>query len=168
VEAVGSNTRGVKSGVVVACSALKASYREVLRGERANLDPETCPRGGSSGEAVAAVSGERSEKRLPVEEERRLEGRTEERPAGGSLARARAPPATFFVHPFGARSVLLERMMRRESHFMKANMLTSQLEALENPGEIGEKGVVEIRLEGEVAEQVLAAVEGLREVLPYM
>jgi len=163
VEAVEGNTGSAISGVVVACSALKASYREVLRGERANLDSDTYPRGGACGEAVAADSGESSDTRLPVEEKRGLEGRTEqEKLAGVSLARA--PPATFFVHPFGARSVLMERMMRRESHFMKASMLRSQLETLENPAETGEKGIVEIRLEGSLEEQVRAAVR----VLPYM
>jgi gluconokinase len=167
VEAAEGNTGGPISGVVVACSALKASYREVLRGERANLDPETYPRGGACGEAVAAVSGERSDTGLPVEEEKGPEGRSDkEELAGVSLGRA--PPATFFVHPFGARSVLLERMMSRESHFMKADMLTSQLETLENPAESGEKGVVEIGLEACVEEQAQAAMKGLGEMLPYM
>jgi gluconokinase len=152
------------AGVVVACSALKASYREVLRGERTNLDDrETYSRSGACGEAVATVS---SDARLLVEEERGPKGRTEEELAG--VLPARAPPATFFVHPFGPRSVLLERMMSRESHFMKADMLTSQLDTLENPAESGENGVVIIRLEWGVADQVRAAVEALREVLPYM
>lgn len=83
-------------------------------------------------------------------------------------ARQAPPPRTVFVHPVGERSVLLERMMSRETHFMKAHMLGSQIETLENPGESGEFGVVEIRLEARAEEQVRAAVEGVREVLPYM
>ncbi|KAF8504555.1 carbohydrate kinase [Russula emetica] len=128
MEAVGCNGRGV----VVACSALKASYRQVLRGERTNLNPDGYSRGDACGEGITL------------------------------------PPRTVFVHPIGARSVLMERMMSRESHFMKANMLASQIEILENPAEFGETGIVEIRLEGRAEEQVRAAVEGVREVLPYM
>jgi gluconokinase len=169
--AVQANTRGSMSGVIVACSALKASYRKVLRGECANLDPETYPRGGAYGEAVAAVSAEILDRGVPAAEGWR-EGPTErEKVAEVSLARA-PPPRTYFVHPYGEQSVLMERMMERESHFMKANMLTSQLETLENPAERGEDGVVEVRLEASTKEQVRAALEGLggvgELVLPYM
>jgi gluconokinase len=59
--------------------------------------------------------------------------------------------------------------MGREGHFMKAEMLRSQLETLENPGWTGEEGVVEVRIEGSIKEQVGAALEGLGErVLPDM
>jgi len=54
--------------------------------------------------------------------------------------------------------------MRRDAHFMKANMLGSQLEILENPAEKGEIGIVEIRSEDSAEEQVLAAMEGVRAV----
>ena len=162
--AVQANTRGSMSGVIVACSALKASYRKVLRGECANLDPE---RGGACGEAVAAVSAENSDRGVPA-----AEGwQSEKVEADVSLARAAPPPRTYFVHPFGEQSVLMERMKKRESHFMKANMLTSQLETLENPAERGEGGVVEVRLEANTKEQVRAALEGLGVgdvLLPYM
>jgi gluconokinase len=162
-------------GVVVACSALKASYRAVLRGERANLDYET--RGGVRGEAVAAaaaVGGEKSDDgglaaSAAAEEEARR--RTEmDKPLVGAPMTGWAPqPRTFFVHPFGPRAVLLERLQRREAHFMKADMLRSQLETLEKPSETAEEGIVEIRIEGSIKEQVRAAVEGLGEVvLPYM
>jgi len=168
MEAVGCNGRGV----VVACSALKASYRQVLRGERTNLNPDGYSRGDACGEGI--VSARRGQ---PVEEGRGgMEGRLGTDKgimvgAGVSLApqaRQALPPRTVFVHPIGARSVLMERMMSRESHFMKANMLASQIEILENPAEFGETGIVEIRLEGRAEEQVRAAVEGVREVLPYM
>jgi gluconokinase len=167
VEAVEGKTSGGMPGVVVACSALKASYRAVLRGERPDLDSETCSRGGVRGEAVAAaVSGEKPDHGgLAVAEEAK---RTEmdRRPVG---ARWTPPLRTFFVHPFGARAVLLERLQGRESHFMKAEMLWSQLETLENPKETAEEGVVEIRIEESLKEQVRAAVEGLGEVvLPHM
>ncbi|KAF8483603.1 carbohydrate kinase [Russula ochroleuca] len=168
VEAAENSTRGTMSGVIVACSALKASYRKVLRGECVNLDPETDPRGGACGEAVAGVSAEISDRGLPAAEGWR-EGPTDKEKLA-EVWLARAPPLrTYFVHPFGAQTALLERMMNRESHFMKANMLTSQLETLENPAERGEGGIVEIRLEANTKEQVRAALEGLGEVvLPYM
>jgi gluconokinase len=62
----------------------------------------------------------------------------------------------------------MERMISRERHFMKANMLASQIEELENPAEIGETGIIEIRLESSREEQVRAAVEGVRAVMPNM
>jgi gluconokinase len=176
VEAVEYNARGV----VVACSALKASYRQVLRGERANLNSDGYSRGDACGEAIITARNETSDRGQPVEVEEGkagLEGRLGTDKGimvGVSLARQarqvrQAPlPRTVFVHPFGPRSVLMERMMSRESHFMKANMLASQIEILENPAERGEVGVVEIRLEARAEEQVRAAVEGVREVLPYM
>ena len=173
-EAVESNQNapGAVSGVVVACSALKASYRKVLRGECANLVADTYSRGDACGEEIITAHNENSHTGHPEEGGGGLERRTnrEEMTVGVSplAARRAPPPRTVFVHPFGAQTVLLERMMRRESHFMKANMLESQIAILENPVETGEDGVVEIRIEGSVEEQVRAAVDGLHEVLPYM
>jgi gluconokinase len=89
-------------GCVVACSALKRAYREVLR------------------------SG---------------------------------PLRAVFVHPHGAREVLLSRMSARKGHFMKADMLDSQLATLEDP--LGEEGVVRVPVEAEMGEQVEVVLEGL-------
>ena len=170
VETVEGNTRGGLPGVVVACSALKASYRAVLRGERPNLDPETCLRGGVRGEAVAsAVGGEKSDRGLATAEEEARRTEKDKLATGVTLTGRAPPPRTFFVHLVGARSVLAERLMGREGHFMKAEMLRSQLETLENPGWTGEEGVVEVRIEGSIKEQVGAALEWLGErVLPDM
>jgi gluconokinase len=178
VEAVECNGRGV----VVACSALKASYRQVLRGERANLNPDGYSQGDECGEAIITARNENSDRGQLVEKGKGgPEGQvgTDKGIMVGvsppaclacpaRQARQAPPPRTVFVHPVGARSVLLERMMSRETHFMKANMLGSQIEILENPAESGEIGIVEIRLEARAEEQVRAAVEGVREVLPYM
>ncbi|KAI9511998.1 P-loop containing nucleoside triphosphate hydrolase protein [Russula earlei] len=129
VEAIAGTTQGPMgpiSGVVVACSALKASYRDVLRGkERTDLEEE------------------RVDRVLPPQ---------------------RRPPRTVFVHPIGPQSVLWERMTNRKGHFMKANMLRSQLDALESPTKTGEEGIVEIELEASEEEQVRAALKGLRTV----
>jgi gluconokinase len=169
MEAVECNRRGV----VVACSALKASYRQVLRGERTNLYPDGYPRGDACGEGIVTARDDRGQ---PVEEgmggmEGRL-GREKGRTGGVStarLTRQSAPPArTVFVHPFGARAELMERMKSREAHFMKADMLESQIEILENPAELGEIGIVEVRLEARAEEQVWAAAKGVSELLPDM
>jgi gluconokinase len=148
---------GEMSGVLVACSALKASYREVLRGEHADLGAYTHTRDGAPRGEAAIANGEKGEGMLRVEERRGREG-DKVTPAWKTRARPRA----YFVHPFGPRSILLERMTNRKSHFMKANMLASQLDALENPA--SEEGVVEIRLEASLEEQICLAIEGLRVV----
>lgn len=41
-------------------------------------------------------------------------------------------PGTVFVHLTGSRTVLKERIRRREDHFMPATLLQSQLDALED------------------------------------
>ncbi|KAH9047280.1 P-loop containing nucleoside triphosphate hydrolase protein [Lactarius hengduanensis] len=83
---------------------------------------------------------------------------------GEGEQRASTPPSTwrtFFVHPFGPHEVLLERMMARNSHFMKANMLTSQIDALEDPLGTGERDIVPIGLVERVEDQLQTALEEL-------
>ncbi|KAJ7902166.1 P-loop containing nucleoside triphosphate hydrolase protein [Mycena olivaceomarginata] len=100
-------------GVVIACSALKRAYRDVLRGV-----------GGASN--TTAATG------LP----------------------------TYFVFIEGSREVLMDRMLKRSGHFMKATMLDSQLNTLENPA--GEEGVVVVSVEDPTVAQVDKAVEALK------
>jgi len=158
VEAMESDARGGVSGILVACSALKASYREVLRGKHADLGPYTSSGDGAPCWGAAAANGEKGDTRLPVKDGSK--GKQESKIA--VAWKARPPPRTYFVHPFGARSILWERMTNRKSHFMKADMLASQLDTLENPAEIGEEGIVEIRLDASPEEQARVAIEGLR------
>ncbi|MEN9955253.1 MAG: hypothetical protein RLY34_60 [Actinomycetota bacterium] len=68
-----------------------------------------------------------------------------------------AAPGTIFVHLHGTPELLASRMKSREGHFMKANMLASQLETLEMLGE-GEPGkVYDISLPAEeIVRRVLA------------
>ncbi|KAG0700861.1 P-loop containing nucleoside triphosphate hydrolase protein [Suillus ampliporus] len=106
-----------KPGIIIACSALKGSYRSVLRGE-ALLDSE------------AEVS-DRS----------------------GGLP-------TWFVYMKGSREVLMDRMTRRQGHFMKAAMLDSQLKTLESPE--SEERVVTVSIEWSTEDQVRAVVQALR------
>jgi gluconokinase len=114
-----------RAGVVVACSALKKSYRNILRGHITALnipehlqppDPDTLP--------------------------------------------------TYFVFIKGERDALMDRMLKRQGHFMKANMLESQLQALESPE--GEDGVVVVPMEGHLEEQVKLARDGLNKLVDGM
>jgi len=56
----------------------------------------------------------------------------------------------------GTRDLLLNRMKNRAGHFMKSDMLDSQLSTLEEPHETNEPRVVVVKLgkgEGEVEER---------------
>ncbi|KIK98259.1 hypothetical protein PAXRUDRAFT_824057 [Paxillus rubicundulus Ve08.2h10] len=90
-------SRGRTPGIIIACSALRKKYRDVLRGD-------------------ASISS-----------------------ASASRLDAFSFP-TYFVYLKGDRDVLVDRMQNRNGHFMKAEMLESQLNTLESPE--GEPGVV--------------------------
>ncbi|KAJ7772681.1 P-loop containing nucleoside triphosphate hydrolase protein [Mycena maculata] len=96
-------------GVVIACSALKRAYRDILRGVNAEGAPV-----------------------LP----------------------------TYFVFIDGSREVLMDRMLKRSGHFMKASMLDSQFATLEDPRD--EEGVVLVSVEDTTAAQIDRAVRELR------
>ena len=139
-----SDSQDGTAGVVVACSALKARYREVLRGKRAELDLSVHPVvGGRDWDTSGSGHGDEGKQRVQ------------------RVSPSPSTWRTFFVHPFGPREVLLERMMARKTHFMKSNMLTSQLDALENPLGTGETEIVPIGLVESVEKQVRTALEGL-------
>ncbi|KAL4074063.1 carbohydrate kinase [Scleroderma citrinum] len=89
------------AGMIIACSALKKSYRDILRG-RLEDPPRTVP--------------------------------------------------TYFVFLEGGRDLLMERLQRRKGHFMKAQMLESQLATLECPER--EPGVITVPVEWSTEEQV--------------
>jgi gluconokinase len=59
----------------------------------------------------------------------------------------------------GDKEVLKERMEKRQGHFMKAQMLDSQFDALEPPE--GEEDVVVVPLDASPAEQLRIARDGL-------
>ncbi|KAG8740254.1 hypothetical protein FRC10_004554 [Ceratobasidium sp. 414] len=131
---------GGKRTVVVACSALRKAYRDLLRGK--SVDLVTPAATGPGGPTVAYPPAEHS--------------------ADPDQNVADTSPAlkTYFVFIKGTRKVLLDRMQKRQGHFMKASMLDSQLATLEDPS--GEDGVVVVDLEAEPEEQCRQAVEGLR------
>lgn len=96
-------------GAIVACSALKKQYRQILKGEE-----------------------------------------------GGEYN-------TWFVWIKGEKSVLKERMEKRQGHYMKASMLDSQFADLEPPE--GEDGVVTVPLELSPEKQLQVAREGLSKLV---
>ena len=104
-------------GAVIACSALKKYYREILRGRS------------------------RSSRLLHPDA-----------PLPKSLS-------TIFVYIRGEREVLMERMEKRTGHFMKVEMLDSQLKTLESPE--GEEGVITVSLEDTTEEQVEIVMDRL-------
>ncbi|KAH8828448.1 P-loop containing nucleoside triphosphate hydrolase protein [Flagelloscypha sp. PMI_526] len=73
------------------------------------------------------------------------------------------PIPTYFVYIKGLTSTLEERMGKREGHYMKGNMLQSQLQTLESPE--GEEGVVVVTLEDETAKQLDDAKKGLEQLV---
>jgi gluconokinase len=105
-----------KLGIIIACSALKGSYRSVLRGE-----------------TVSEAEASKYSGKLP----------------------------TCFVYMKGSREVLMDRMMRRQGHFMKAEMLDSQLRTLESPE--NEEGVVTVSIEWSTEDQVREVVRALED-----
>ncbi|KAJ3039307.1 hypothetical protein HDV00_012299 [Rhizophlyctis rosea] len=88
--------------IVIACSALKRSYRDMLRNPSYHHDSKQTE-----------------------------EGEVE----------------VWFVYLHGTKEVLMQRIMAREGHFMKANMLESQLATLEEPDPKEEPDVVWVEID---------------------
>ncbi|KAF8844702.1 carbohydrate kinase [Paxillus ammoniavirescens] len=109
-------SRGRTPGIIIACSALKKKYRDVLRGDASTE---------ASSSSLDAFS-------LP----------------------------TYFVYLKGDRDVLMDRMQNRKGHFMKVEMLESQLNTLESPE--GELGVVTVPVHLSTEDQVQKIVEVLK------
>jgi gluconokinase len=120
-------------GVVISCSSLKKYYRDMLRG---TYSPE-----------------------VPGNKDLKVEVKTNT----PSPETSTTPNlATYFVFLEGSRDVLLDRMTKRQDHYMKANMLDSQLATLEDPK--GEKGVITVSIEDSTEEQLNQIVETLDKV----
>ncbi|CAE6428533.1 unnamed protein product [Rhizoctonia solani] len=132
------------SGIaVVACSALRKVYRELLRGKPVNLvspGPES-----ESDVTIAHPKGETPH----------TEGEVDE-----FVANTTPPLKTYFVFIKGTRESLWDRMQKRQGHFMKASMLDSQLATLESPE--GEDGVAVVDLEATPEKQCEQAISGLK------
>ena len=104
------------TGLVVACSALKKAYRDVLRG--AGNSVLTTSTTSTSREYDIDIAISRCGNPLSA---------TEHEPLHSSSF------PTILVYLTGSRDTLSRRMECRKGHFMKANMLDSQIRALEPP-----------------------------------
>jgi len=128
-------------GVVIACSSLKTYYREILRGR---VDASHAP---PPAHDIPTPITEAKEEEIEKE----------------LLAESATPELrTFFVYIHGSQEVLERRMAERKGHFMKVEMLKSQLETLQDPR--AEDGVVTVNLEDSPEEQMRNALEGLKKV----
>ncbi len=120
------------SGVVISCSALKKYYRDILRGRLKPFSTYSSKkRSGSPEEALLPLAEPPNPESFP----------------------------TYFVFITGRKEVILKRMKDRKAHFMKADMLQSQLDTLESPE--GEDGVVTVDAEEGTESQVLKAKRGI-------
>jgi len=141
-------------GVVIACSALKRHYRDILRGEKPQSHQPPPKEDLPTDLPALTHEVEGSDQAGPAPSTSTEEEKKElSRPAQKSLR-------TFFVYIKGSPELLEERMKARKNHFMKVGMLRSQLQTLESPE--GEEGVVVVGLGETPEQQVKDAVEGLK------
>lgn len=73
---------------------------------------------------------------------------------------------TIFVYCKGSPELLEQRIAARKNHFMKPQMLASQLATLEDPSD--EPGVVTVDISASPEEVSRRAVEGVRKVVGDM
>ncbi|KAI6125772.1 P-loop containing nucleoside triphosphate hydrolase protein [Pisolithus croceorrhizus] len=109
-----------RPGIIIACSALKKTYRDILRGST-RLSPSPCCEDSSDLNAVAIQ--------------------------------------TRFVFLRGSRDMLMDRMQKRKGHFMKVQMLESQLDTLESPEDGPD--VITVPIERSTEEQVRRVVRAI-------
>lgn len=115
---------------VVACSALKRSYRQLLLGRRKGLsDDDPVP--------ACAARKDHADACASAAPSAAAAGPTSPPAVDATLAAAADSPLPrlFIALLDGSESLLLRRMQARKGHFMKAAMLKSQLETLETPTE---------------------------------
>ncbi|KAG0248024.1 hypothetical protein DFQ27_001289 [Actinomortierella ambigua] len=144
-------------GVVVACSALKRSYRDILRGLEwtTTLSLDTAlPPANVPTEAVTTATATTAI----------MDTATSSTTTGSSKAFHDPCLQTYFVCLEGSRDLLMERMAQRPGHFMKASMLDSQLATFESPRD--EPGVVMVPVAATHDQQLQTALEGLRRLIP--
>ena len=136
--------------IVVACSALRRTYRDILRTSSSEqpdilLPPPEVPE--NHPHTTSQLKHDTSHHTMCCPE---------------SNSSARTDLKTFFIHIEGPREVLLQRMSVRKNHFMKETMLDSQLKTLERPDPAREENVITVDSIKSIAGQVDEAVEGLR------
>ena len=120
--------------VVVACSALKHSYRELLFGKR----------DAAKGDAAAASTAAASETPTGTQSA-----------AAAAASSPSSVPRLFLVHLNGSHDLLLRRLTARKGHFFKSDLLASQLDTLEMPNveEMDRMGVRYLCIDLDAAEK---------------
>ena len=123
--------------IVIACSALRTAYRDILRtssaeqlGKPLNSPPEG-PRDHHPHPASQLMHHSFHHTTHDTE--------SNEAPQTNGLK-------TFFIHPEEPREVLLQRISARKNHFMKETMLDSQLDTLERPDPSKEENIIIVDL----------------------
>ncbi|OCF37494.1 gluconokinase [Kwoniella heveanensis BCC8398] len=141
-EKCGGKFRGVaeggigRAGVVIACSALRKWYRDILRGQIEANPP--------------------SKDDLPPAHPTATSDLKVHHPATSALE-------TYFVYCHGTPEVLEARIAARKGHFMGKQMLASQLATLEDPR--GEDGVVTVEIDATPEEVGRTATEGVKKLV---
>ncbi len=73
-------------------------------------------------------------------------------------------PGLIFLHLYGSKELILERMAKRKGHYMKPEMVDSQFATLEFPGE-DENDVINVSIEGSLEDVTNRSIEALKEYL---
>jgi len=128
-----------RAAVVIACSALKKWYRDILRGDVTAIPP-------------------------PVDDLPREHPEAD--PAKGVDQPATANLLTLFIYCHGTPQLLAARIAARKGHFMGAQMLASQLATLEDPR--GEYGVGWIDIDGSIEEVNERAAKEARRLMEWV
>ncbi|WRT64950.1 uncharacterized protein IL334_001891 [Kwoniella shivajii] len=127
-----------RAGVIIACSALKKWYRDILRGEvEANPPPVHD---------------------LPPSHTVANSAHNVHHPATSALQ-------TYFVYCNGTPELLAQRIASRKNHFMGKQMLDSQLATLQDP--TGERGVLSVDISKTPEEVGKQATNGIRKILGH-
>lgn len=69
-----------------------------------------------------------------------------------------------FIHLYGSKELILERMAQRKGHYMKEDMVNSQFADLEFP-QADEKDVINIDISGTIDEVIAAAIKAVKETI---
>jgi gluconokinase len=139
--ASGDKTGLGRPSLVIACSSLRKYYRDILRGdvEVQNTQPVSISAGRSRGA-----------------------GR-EMKPGQSSADIPQPKLRTIFVYCKGTPELLEQRIAARKNHFMKPEMLASQLATLESPE--SEPGVAVVDISTSPEEVSAAALAGTRAIV---
>lgn len=146
-----------RPGVIIACSALKKWYRDILRGT-VEANPPT-----KDDLVSLAVPN-------PATIESCVDIKPLNHPQATAEAKAHHPATanllTLFLYCHGSPETLQDRISNRKGHFMGKQMLESQLKTLEDPR--GEDGVAWVDIKATKEEVGDRAVKGVRSLVEGM